>query len=249
MKLQLALVLILAGVQVQAQTKPVDVTFKPADRKNVFVFARLYRASGPAKGVVLMFHQARSNMAEYEPIAPRVAKLGFDCLTVDQRAGGTMWGAQNQTVAQYNAIQEYLAAYPDMVGALNWAKAKKYKKILAWGSSYSASLTLRLAAEHPEIAAVLVFSPGEYFDKKGVVAGWNKKVKVPALFSFTQEETIQGGHDLYETAGPYPGRKNDVLVTHKQGVHGSSTLRADQNPNSNGYYWGVVETFLKRVAK
>lgn len=226
-----------------AQAKIHDFELKAADGQAVF--ARFYPADGQAKGVVLMFHQARSNMEEYTPIAPRVAKLGYDCVTIDQRSGGDMWGAKNRTAARYAGANDFQAAYADLEGALTWAQGQKYKKIVAWGSSYSASLTLRLASEHSAISAVLVFSPGEYFGQNGLVAGWNAKVRVPALFAFTKDESINGGLKLYDAAGDFPGRKRDVMVMSKDGVHGSSALREDRNPKSNATYWASVELFLK----
>ncbi|MBN9502709.1 MAG: dienelactone hydrolase family protein [Armatimonadetes bacterium] len=227
------------------QGKPTELTLKASDGKSVF--GRLFPAKGTAKGVVLMFHQARSNMEEYAPIAPKVAELGFDCLTIDQRSGGDMWGAKNRTAASYSSAQDYLSAYPDLEGALDWAKAKSYGKIVAWGSSYSAALSLKLAAEHPEVSAVLSFSPGEYFGEKGTVAGWNAKIKAPVLMAFSRRESGNGGYDLFKTAGKFPARSHDAIIVHADGVHGSSTLRADKNPKSNDYYWKGVETFLKHA--
>jgi len=235
-----SLVLVLTAAA-SAQAEPHGLVLHAADK--TAVFARLYPATGKAKAIILMFHQARSNMAEYAPIAPRVAKMGFDCLTIDQRAGDGMWGVKNKTAAQFSSEQNYLQAYPDLEAALAWAKLRHYQKIIAWGSSYSSSLTLRLASEHPEIAAALVFSPGEYFDQDGLVAGWNQKIKVPVLFAWTQEEADKGGMKLFQSAK----RAGDVLVVGPQGVHASSTLRADRNPNGAEYYWERVEKFLKAV--
>ncbi|MBX3119920.1 MAG: alpha/beta hydrolase [Fimbriimonadaceae bacterium] len=226
-----------------AQTK--DVTLTAADGKKVF--GKYYKATGKVKGAVLMFHQARSNMEEYSNIAPRVAKLGYDCMTIDQRSGGEMWGVKNKTAAQYPASQNFLQAYADLEAAFNWAKTNKYKKIVAWGSSYSSSLALKLGAEHSEVSAVLAFSPGEYFGQKGLVGGWNSKMKARALFAFTKDEAIKGGIDLYDTAGNFPNRKYDVMAVHKDGLHGSSTLRKDKNTKSLEYYWTMVEEFLKNL--
>ncbi|MCH8979084.1 MAG: dienelactone hydrolase family protein, partial [Armatimonadetes bacterium] len=156
------------------------------------VFAELHPVDGEAKGVILMFHQAGSNMHEYDPITPRVVELGYDCLTVDQRAGGDMWNSVNRTAAQFSAEQSYSDAYPDLEAALAWAEGEEYETILAWGSSYSASLVLRLAAENGSVDGVLSFSPGEYFDSEGLVAEWNSEVGVPCLFAATPQELVAG---------------------------------------------------------
>lgn len=52
-----------------------------------------------------------------------------------------------------------------MEAALEWAKARPFKRILVWGISYTAALVVLLAAYQPEIAGVIAFSPGEYLGK------------------------------------------------------------------------------------
>jgi len=239
--------LLLASMAVATASSAQVVTFKASDGQKVF--AQLYSANKKSKGIILMFHQAGSNRSEYSPIATQVIKLGFDCLAVDQRSGGNMWNATNQTAAQYRQVNNYLSAYQDMEGALDWAKSRNYPKIIAWGSSYSASLVLRLMSEHPEIAAGLVFSPGEYFDQKDLVASWNRKVKSPVLFAFSKSEALNGGLKLYQSAGKSPRRSRDTMLANKEGIHGSSTLRQDRNPKGNSTYWTGVETFLRAVGK
>lgn len=219
-----------------------EVTF--ATRDGGRVFGDFYKATGKAKGLVLMFHQARSNSTEYAPIAPKVAGLGYDCLAVDLRSGGDMFDAINRTAANYQGDPGYDAAYSDMLGALDWATTKGYDKVLVWGSSYSASLAIRMAGESPKVGAVLAFSPGEYFKAKNVVSGWSSKDGVPTLMAFTADERKQGGDalfaDLKTTAG-------NVVVSSEQGVHGSSTLRPDSNPGEGSkYYWQAVEDFLRK---
>jgi dienelactone hydrolase len=199
---------------------------------------------GGKKGVVLMFHQAGSNLHEYDPIAPRIAGMGWDCLLVDQRAGGEMWGAKNVT-ASTSEHEDYSSAYPDLVAALKWAEDQGYKRIVAWGSSYSASLVLRLASEHETVDAVVSFSPGEYFDSKGLVAGWNEKVTVPCFFAATSEELIAGVYAIVDTKPKARGREQDIVFGTKDGVHGSSALRSDKNPKDAEKYWEKLELFFK----
>ena len=211
------------------------------------VFAELHRADDKAKGVVLMFHQAGSNLHEYDPIAPRVVDLGYDCLTVDQRAGGNMWNSVNRTVAQFSTDQSYSDAYPDLEAALAWAEGQEYETILAWGSSYSASLVLRLAAENGSVDGVLSFSPGEYFDTEGLVAGWNSEISVPCLFAATSAELQGGAGDIYNAAPKTDMRIGDMMFGAKTGRHGSSTLHEELNPDSNGMYWKGVERYLLSI--
>jgi dienelactone hydrolase len=220
-----------------------EVSFDAASGKKVY--ADLYAAPKKATAVVLMFHQAHSSAAEYYVIAPMVNRLGFDGLAVDQRSGGDMYG-KNRTADQYSGSPSYMDAYADIEAALKWAESQGYKKIIAWGSSYSASFMFRLASEHKDIAAVIAFSPGEYFDQdKGIVAKWASGVSVPVMAVCQESEKP----DVTAILNSKPaGAAPRTLYCDDKAIHGSSTLRVDKNPQGAGEYRKDVEEFLRAFA-
>ena len=221
------------------------ITFEAAD--GTTVYARQVEGSDDPKTLIIMFHQAGSNMGEYEPIASRIASLGYDCLTVDQRSGGDRFEPGNLTRSQFSKMPTYESAYQDLEAALAWsADSGDWKSIYVWGSSYSASLVLRLAAEHPDdVDAVLAFSPGEYFGSGNPVAGWNARVNVPCFFASTATEYEDEVESIFLSRPDTVARKEfDFLAASRLGVHGSSTLRADRNPDSSEYYWEKLEAWL-----
>ncbi len=239
-----------SGAQIAATWKPAIPGAKAAAltaADGTKVVGELLKAEKqPPVGVILLFHQARSNSAEYAPIAPRLAKLGYDCLAVNLRAGGDMFGASNPTAALAPGPKGYMDAYADMEAALKWATDGKYRTVVAWGSSYSASLALKLAADHPEVSGVLAFSPGEYMPQKGVVQSWNARVKVPTLFACTPDEAKAEVVRIYKAAPPVPERSADLLLAMAKSVHGSSTMSPDKNPGGAEGYWKFVQAFLSR---
>ena len=146
------------------------ITFPAAD--GLTVTALLYWNGNSDAPMILLFHQAENSSAEYLDIAPKLTAQGYNCLAVDQRSGGSNAGIENRTyqaAKQKNLPTGYTDAYPDLEAALTYAEQElQAKQIIVWGSSYSASLALILAAQHPdEISAVLAFSPGEYFKLNG----------------------------------------------------------------------------------
>jgi len=212
------------------------------------VFAEFLKAeSQPAKGVILLFHQARSNSSEYAPIAPRLAKLGYDCLALNQRSGGDMFGGTNPTADESKGSKEYMDAYQDLQASVDWAVKKNYKKVVAWGSSYSASLAIRLGAERDEVSAVFAFSPGEYLPEKGIVAKWNASLKKPEFICSTEDEKSGGVSAIFDAAPAANRGKSNVLLTPKKAVHGASTLRQDKNASGFEEVWTAVNTFLKET--
>lgn len=205
----------------------------------------LYPLDGDEKKVaplILLFHQAGSNRGEYSEIAPRLNALGFNALAIDQRSGGTRWGYDNETVKKLGDSADYLDALPDLEAALAWAATSGYEgTTIAWGSSYSSSLVLLLAAEHETIDAVLSFSPGEYLGKRGdEVRRAARKVRQPVL-SLTPEDERKRASLVIDAV---PG-DDAVLIIPEQAVHGSSMLVPSRNPGADAI-WPEVEKFLGR---
>jgi len=214
-----------------------EITFDAPDHHKVY--ADFYPSlTLNSEKVILMFHQAGSNAGEYETIEPIMANMGFNCIAVDQRSGGDMWGRSNRTAAQ-SGKGDYFGAYNDLKGALEYAESKSYTTIVVWGSSYSASLVLMLADEFPELKGVIAFSPGEYFDDKGIAKTWASRVSEPILFACTPDELKDGRQQLYDVI---PSDSKN-LVVFPGGVHGSSTLLQEKSSAASKYL-EKVQTFL-----
>ncbi len=224
------------------QTPKIEsVSFPSTD--GITVSAVLYQVSKNAP-VIVLCHQARYNKAEYAEIAPKLNALGFNCLAIDQRSGGVFDGKENETfnmATQKKLPTEYLDAEPDIVSAVNYASKRFAQKIILWGSSYSASLSLKVGAENENVRAVIVFSPGEYFDKKLQVAKSAQNLAKP-LFATSSKEESQQTADLIKNINS-PNKIHFIPV--KDGVHGSSALMS-KTPN-NQEYWDAVTAFLQKI--
>jgi dienelactone hydrolase len=227
------------------------VQFKAAD--GVTVYGVYHPAPDSSQPVILMFHQAGSNRYEYAPIVPKLVAAGFSCLAIDQRWGGEMWGRANETVHKLghseNSSGKVSDLQADLEAALAWARARNpHRKFILWGSSYSASLVFLVAAEHPdEVAAVLAFSPGEYFEgQPTLVRQAATKVHVPVFV--TSENDADARTDatrIYDAVAS----KDKVEYKAQFAVHGSSTLRADRNPKGAAANWAAVMKFLRPFEK
>jgi dienelactone hydrolase len=211
------------------------------------IHAVYYPAPGSSAPIILLFHQAGSNHWEYAPIAPRLVNAGFSCLAVDQRSGGDMWGHKNETAAQLAHPADYLDALKDLEAALAWARTQNpSRKIIVWGSSYSSSLVFVLAAKHPgEIAGLLAFSPGEYFDAKHMIRDAAAKVNIPVFVDSAKDNKEE--ERAREIIDAVADAKDRVQFIPKiAGVHGSSTLREDRNPTGADENWNAVLAFLRQ---
>ncbi len=231
---------------------PVDATASPAEATPVRLTAadgvtvHAWHASTGDRGqpIVLLFHQAGSNHAEYDPIAPALNRAGFSTLALDQRSGGTRFGADNLTARGLGRAASYRDALLDLKAAVAWARTNGYRgKIIAWGSSYSAALVFLLAADTPEVGAVLAFSPDEYLGPGPSVHDAAARVRVPVFVTSAPDDEVAAARAIL---GAVPGTEKRQYVP-KAGVHGASTLRADANPEGAADNLAAVLSFLESV--
>lgn len=220
------------------------ITFSAAD--GLEVTADLYRPNKAlTTPMIVLFHQARSSRGEYQEIAPRLVSMGFNCLAVDQRSGKTKNGVKNETAARVTgATPTYIDAIPDLEAAIAKVKSDYASgPVIIWGSSYSASLVLKLAAEQPNLTSgVLSFSPGEYYKSHGsdYIKTAASTLKVPVFITSAKSEASVWKH-IFDAI---PAEKKTSFLPATGGVHGSSTLNAKVKENEA--YWKAVSAFLKQ---
>lgn len=229
-----------------ANDGPTPVSFVASDK--VTIFADYYGGGDAGRPLILLFHQAGSNRAEYAPIAPMLTTLGFDALAIDQRSGGSLWGHTNETVQHLGRSEDYGAALHDLEAALVWAKSSgRSGPVIVWGSSYSAALVFLLAARHPQdVKALLAFSPGEYLAGASSVRSAAAQLSIPIFVTSAKESgEVAQAKAILDAA---PARQKVQFVPHIAGIHGSSTLRSDRNPKGAEENWAAVKAFLASLA-
>lgn len=227
------------------------VQFKAAG--GVTVYGAYYATQSSSRPMILLFHQAASNHYEYAAIAPKLVAAGFSCLAIDQRWGGEMWGHTNETVRKLGHSESSAGAISglqaDLEAALDWAHTRyPHRRFILWGSSYSASLVFVVAAEHEsEVAGVLAFSPGEYFQSSPtLVEDAATRVHVPVFITSENDaDQVRQATLIFNAVGS----RDKVHYKAAFAVHGSSTLRPDRNPKGAAASWAAVTKFLKRFEK
>ncbi|MFQ5651694.1 MAG: alpha/beta hydrolase [bacterium] len=196
---------------------------------------------------IVLFHQAGWSRGEYQEILPRLSDMGFNCMAIDQRSGGAVNGIQNATQERATRAGKpttYLDAYQDMMAAMKFARAHYARgKLIAWGSSYSAALVIKLASDAPAlIDGVLAFAPGEYFARFGAgpdyVTRAAKKVRCPVFMTSAKREK-QNWAGVFDAI---PGKAKHSFVPETAGNHGSRALW--KKFNDSGAYWQAVQQFL-----
>lgn len=238
----------MACAALESEVKMSTVHFAAAD--GVEMTGDLYASGKPGAALIILYHMADSSRGEYRDIAPRLNKLGFDCLAVDQRSGYEEKGVPNLTMADAREKGKglsYAAAYVDVESALAYAKGTlKPPAIILWGSSYSSDHVLVAAARHPgDVAAVLSFSPGGYSDYgESSLSDFLAMVECPVFMTSGVSEAARSRNYFDRIPGD---RKVFFLPASGGGAHGSPALWPDCDAQAE--YWKAVKAFLAPLAK
>lgn len=250
MRLSTSIALLL--VATMAGATGVEVDFETSD--GVLIYGDLYLAPDRQKDapLILLFHQGGGDArGEYGPLVDRLLAEGYHALAIDQRRGGDRFGMFNRTSERFAAQRHsyddvsYCDAYPDLQAALRFADSDGFTgPRVAWGSSYSAALAIRLAAENADdIDAVLAFSPAAGDAMEGCQPEqYSNQVTQPMLalrpISEMQAPSVPLQLELFRKQG------HQTHVA-DPGVHGSSMLNEARVGAPTDKAWKVVLDFIR----
>jgi alpha-beta hydrolase superfamily lysophospholipase len=215
-------------------------TFSIPTSDGISVFADQYFVDSPPQHpVILLCHQAGYSRGEYKPIAPRLNQYNMNAIAIDQRSGRSVLQVPNRTVEMAIAAKlptGYLDAEQDIITAIEYIANTYHQQVILWGSSYSASLALKIAGENKHVKGVVAFSPGEYFGDKLKLKAVIQKMPVPAWVTSSKSES----KDLTTLV---KGIKNvQQYIPQGDGIHGSSVLNPSLDDSRE--YWRAVHKFL-----
>lgn len=216
------------------------VTFSAAD--GLKITADLYETN-PKNPYILLFHQAGYSRGEYRQTANKMIKFGYNCLAVDLRSGGEVNYIQNHTALlalQQGYPVDFLSSQKDIEAAISWVKERSKEPVVLLGSSFSASVSLLVAKNNPDVKAVIAFSPGEYFSPERTIQSEIKDLKKPVFAASSQRETSY----VAELLSNVPSLNKTIFAPKTGGEHGSKSLW-NSNPNSQEYWLALTMFFSK----
>ena len=232
------LFLLVGGVYLSAQT---TISLLGSDGPNITADAYLKNDTLP---YMILCHEEKSSRGEYNESAKKFMKLGYNCLAIDLRNGGTKNGVQNGT--KENAEEQklptgYLDAKADIEAAINYAYDKNHKNVILVGSGYSASLALYIGSSNHKVSAVIAFSPGDYFSgklkTKEAFENYDKPVFVTS--SASESEKVK------KYIASIPSEKLVHFTPPNEGAHGSEALLSSDKEYHE--YWISIVMFLRQV--
>ena len=233
----------------QPQRPPAkQVTLRTED--GITLYADIYLSpKGKRAPLIMLFHQGDGDArGEYGPLAPRLSEQGYNVIATDLRSGGSLFGSTNRTVDLLRGREfSYCEAYEDLKATLRYIKKEGFRgKHLAWGSSYSAALVIRLGVEYSnDLAGILAFSPAsgepmEHCKPEPYIS----KLKIPALalrpVAEMERDSVREQFSLFQKFG------HQTYVADR-GAHGSSMLNPARVKGSVEENWKKVLDFIKQA--
>lgn len=224
------------------------IYFKSKD--GIDIAANLYMAHEKDAPFIVLFHQAGWSRGEYNEIAPKLNSLGYNCMSVDLRSGGSVNDVKN--ITNQNAIKgmketNYVDAIQDMQAAIAYSRENFAQgKLILWGSSYSSALALKLAGDMAnDIDGALAFSPGEYFVSQGkprdFIASSASNITDPVFITSARNEK-NSWWGIYVSIS---SDKKEYFLPETSGNHGARALW--QKFSDSAQYWDAVKKFLKSI--
>lgn len=218
------------------------ITFEAPD--GVTIHANEYKIDDTSP-IILLCHQARFNKFEYDGIAERLNENGYNCIAMDQRSGGPIASAQNETnlsAKEQGAAVDYLDAIQDITAAVNYASDKYNQKVILWGSSYSSSLVLWEGMSNDNVKATVSFSPGDYFPEIGSLTDSLQNYSKPFFITSSKAE-IPGTEAVLSKVNF--GTNQAHFKPTSDGHHGSRALWINQDGGEE--YWAAILDFLNSI--
>jgi pimeloyl-ACP methyl ester carboxylesterase len=117
---------------------------------------------------IILCHQEGLDRSAYHEVAPRLMHLNYNCLAIDLRSVTS------------------LDATADIKAAMQYVRNFSTQPVILFGSSWSASLCLIVAAEDPSVKAIVALSPGEFFQPRIAISREVKKLHQQVFVTATQ---------------------------------------------------------------
>jgi len=211
-------------------TAPTDavqtVTIDSPD--GVKLVGSLLDSGKPNSSALLLLHQWQSDRHSYDEFAKRMQAKGFTVLSIDGRGfGESTKKADGTTVSAGRSDADVKAMLGDVGAAIDFLKKQKNvdgARIGIVGASYGSSLAIIYAADHPDIKAVALLSPGlNYFGNMPVAPAVEKDVENDLLLFAAEDDKESADAVRKLTSEKSDSRRSQKI--YPSGGHGTALFK------------------------
>lgn len=138
-------------------------------KDGVQIIGDYYPAGAENAPMVLLLHMMPATRKSWVDFAEKLNEAGMGALAIDLRGHGDSLNKTDGTYLNYKNFSnvEHQLSIHDVEASVDFLKQKGAEKIFVMGASIGANLALQYAAEHSDIRAVVLLSPG--LDYRGVL--------------------------------------------------------------------------------
>ncbi len=173
----------------------------------------VYQPSEDSQQTVLFLHMLNRSVKDWEYLAQRVNRAGFNTLAMDLRSHGENAG-QGKPTSDLN-YSDFRAMLGDVDKAIAWLKERGSSDISIVGASIGSSLALLAAGKDPAIGNLVLLSPGVNYKGLELSGAMQTYGERPVLIAVSSEDgysaksalvldsEAQGKHHMaiYDNAG------------------------------------------------
>ena len=182
----------------------------------------------PNSSALLLLHQWQSDRHSYDEFAKRMQAKGFTVLSIDGRGfGESTKKADGTTVSAGRSDADVKAMLGDVGAAIDFLKKQKNvdgARIGIVGASYGSSLAIIYAADHPDIKAVALLSPGlNYFGNMPVAPAVEKYIENDLLLFAAEDDKESADAVRKLTSDKSDSRRSQKI--YPSGGHGTALFK------------------------
>ena len=218
-------------IEKAVESAPAAQTVSINSPDGVVLVGSLFGSDKPGSPALLLLHQWESDRHSWDDFAKQLQNDGFVVLAIDGRSfGESTKKADGSTVAEGRTEADVKAMLGDVDAAFNYLSKQKNvdpNRIGIIGASYGSSLALIYAADHPNVAAIALLSPGlNYFGNMQTEPPMTNYKNQPAFLAAAEDdpESFNAVTRLSELTSE-PNRATAVSVD--KGGHGTALLKVD----------------------
>lgn len=213
------------------ESGPAAQTVSITSPDGVILVGSLFGSDKPSSPALLLLHQWDSDRHSWDDFAKQLQGDGFVVLAIDGRGfGESIKKTDGSTVAEGRTEADVKAMLGDVDAAFNYLSKQNNvdpNRVGIIGASYGSSLALIYAADHPNVAAVALLSPGlNYFNNMQTEPAITSYGTRPAFLAAAKDdpESFNAVTRLSELTSE-PNRAMAVSV--EKGGHGTALLKVD----------------------
>jgi len=243
----IALSVLLLALSCAAKEVPAPRIVDVAAPDGVNLKATYFAAGKPGPGILLL-HQCDKQRKVWDDLADRLAKSGFNVLTLDFRGYGESGGTPVDKLSPQEAAQIMADKWPgDVDAAFRYLVSQPgvYGDLIgAGGASCAVNQSVQLAVRHPEVKSLLLLSEGT--DRNGRQFLRNTP-NMPLFLAVANDDPDPGVAEIMQWLASLSSNPSTKLVRYSTGGHGVEMFAAHKDlPDAIADWFGTTLTLQAR---